>query len=128
MPRGSNELVRFIQDNIRIPVLGHPDGICDLYVDAAADTDLALRVALDSKTQDPACNAIEAPTRSITEGGIRLKFMAERLKALLAIGRERACWWSTQFTAHESVKGVLRALNIDESTIRLKRQRLLKRA
>ncbi|OUX72686.1 MAG: glutamate-5-semialdehyde dehydrogenase [Synechococcus sp. TMED90] len=60
IPRGSNELVRFIQDNTRIPVLGHADGICHLYVDAAADVDKAVRVALDSKTQYPAaCNAIE---------------------------------------------------------------------
>jgi glutamate-5-semialdehyde dehydrogenase len=60
IPRGSNALVRFIQDNTRIPVLGHADGVCHLVVDAAADPDLALRVALDSKTQYPAaCNAIE---------------------------------------------------------------------
>jgi len=60
IPRGSNALVRFIQDNTRIPVLGHADGVCHLYVDETADPDLALRVALDSKTQYPAaCNAIE---------------------------------------------------------------------
>ncbi|KAF0652441.1 gamma-glutamyl phosphate reductase [Cyanobium sp. Copco_Reservoir_LC18] len=60
IPRGSNALVRFIQDNTRIPVLGHADGICHLYVDQAADPALALRIALDSKTQYPAaCNAIE---------------------------------------------------------------------
>jgi glutamate-5-semialdehyde dehydrogenase len=60
IPRGSNALVRFIQDNTRIPVLGHADGVCHLVVDAAADPAMALRVALDSKTQYPAaCNAIE---------------------------------------------------------------------
>jgi glutamate-5-semialdehyde dehydrogenase len=60
IPRGSNALVRFIQENTRIPVLGHADGICHLYVDEAADLDQALRVALDAKTQYPAaCNAIE---------------------------------------------------------------------
>ncbi|MEY4297330.1 MAG: hypothetical protein RLZZ423_509, partial [Cyanobacteriota bacterium] len=60
IPRGSNALVRFIQDNTRIPVLGHADGICHLYVDAEADLEQALRVAIDSKTQYPAaCNAIE---------------------------------------------------------------------
>jgi glutamate-5-semialdehyde dehydrogenase len=60
IPRGSNALVRFIQENTRIPVLGHADGICHLYVDQAADLDQALRVALDAKTQYPAaCNAIE---------------------------------------------------------------------
>ena len=60
IPRGSNELVRFIQDNTRIPVLGHADGICHLYVDRSADLEQALRLAIDSKTQYPAaCNAIE---------------------------------------------------------------------
>ena len=60
IPRGSNELVRFIQDNTRIPVLGHADGVCHLYVDSEADPAQALTIALDSKVQYPAaCNAIE---------------------------------------------------------------------
>ena len=60
IPRGSNELVRFIQDNTRIPVLGHADGVCHLYVDAEADPDQAVTIALDSKVQYPAaCNAME---------------------------------------------------------------------
>ena len=60
IPRGSNALVRFIQDNTRIPVLGHADGICHLYVDRQVDVDQALAVAIDAKTQYPAaCNAIE---------------------------------------------------------------------
>jgi glutamate-5-semialdehyde dehydrogenase len=60
IPRGSNALVRFIQDNTRIPVLGHADGICHLYVDRLVDQQQALRIALDAKTQYPAaCNAIE---------------------------------------------------------------------
>ena len=60
IPRGSNELVRFIQDNTRIPVLGHADGICHLYVDQEVDLAQAVRIAVDAKTQYPAaCNAIE---------------------------------------------------------------------
>ena len=60
IPRGSNELVQFIQDNTRIPVLGHADGICHLYVDASVDIAKAISIALDSKIQYPAaCNAIE---------------------------------------------------------------------
>ncbi len=60
IPRGSNELVRFIQENTRIPVLGHADGICHLFVDKDAHIDQAISIAIDSKTQYPAaCNAIE---------------------------------------------------------------------
>ncbi|ABM71864.1 Gamma-glutamyl phosphate reductase [Prochlorococcus marinus str. MIT 9515] len=60
IPRGSNELVKFIQENTGIPVLGHADGICHLYIDDEVNLDIALKVALDSKIQYPAaCNAIE---------------------------------------------------------------------
>ncbi len=60
IPRGSNSFVRFVQENTRIPVLGHAEGICHLYVDAQADMNQAVEVAVDSKIQYPAaCNAIE---------------------------------------------------------------------
>ena len=60
IPRGSNSFVQFIQDNTRIPVLGHADGICHLYIDPEADLEKAVPIAVDSKTQYPAaCNAIE---------------------------------------------------------------------
>jgi len=60
IPRGSNEFVRYIQDNTRIPVLGHADGICHLYIDQFADLEMAIALSLDAKTQYPAaCNAIE---------------------------------------------------------------------
>ncbi len=60
IPRGSNELVKFIQQNTKIPVLGHADGICHLFIDNDVNIDMALSVALDSKVQYPAaCNAIE---------------------------------------------------------------------
>ena len=60
IPRGSNELVKFIKENTKIPVLGHADGICHIYIDNEADIDIAIKVSLDSKIQYPAaCNAIE---------------------------------------------------------------------
>ncbi|MBN1125564.1 MAG: glutamate-5-semialdehyde dehydrogenase [Sedimentisphaerales bacterium] len=60
VPRGSNEFVRHIMDNTNIPVLGHADGICHVYVDAEADLDMAVGIAVDSKCQYMAvCNAAE---------------------------------------------------------------------
>ncbi|MBN1441850.1 MAG: glutamate-5-semialdehyde dehydrogenase [Planctomycetes bacterium] len=60
IPRGSNELVRAIQSSTRIPVLGHADGICAVYIDRAADVRKAVSVVLDAKAQYPAvCNAAE---------------------------------------------------------------------
>ncbi|MED5321606.1 MAG: glutamate-5-semialdehyde dehydrogenase [Cyanobacteriota bacterium] len=84
IPRGSNELVRFIQDNTRIPVLGHADGVCHLYVDAAADVGKAVRVAVDSKSQYPAaCNAIET---LLVHRSIAQPFLAAALPAFAAAG------------------------------------------
>jgi len=60
IPRGSNALVRSIKDASRIPVLGHADGICSVYVDEHADLDKAVKICVDSKTQyAAACNAME---------------------------------------------------------------------
>jgi glutamate-5-semialdehyde dehydrogenase len=51
IPRGSNSLVQNIQNNTRIPVMGHADGICSVYLDESADTEKAVRVVLDSKVR-----------------------------------------------------------------------------
>lgn len=60
IPRGSKALVEYVQANTRIPVLGHSEGICHIYVDRAADEELALRVIEDAKLDYPAaCNAVE---------------------------------------------------------------------
>ncbi|MBC8284289.1 MAG: glutamate-5-semialdehyde dehydrogenase [Nitrospinae bacterium] len=60
VPRGSNAFVKYIQENTRIPVLGHSEGVCHGYVDKYADLDKSLRICLDSKLQYPAaCNAME---------------------------------------------------------------------
>jgi glutamate-5-semialdehyde dehydrogenase len=86
IPRGSNALVRFIQDHTRIPVLGHADGICHLYVDAAADLEQALRLALDSKTQYPAaCNAIET---LLVHRSVAPAFLERAVPAFAAAGVE----------------------------------------
>ena len=60
IPRGGNQFVQYIMKNTRIPVMGHADGICHVFVDRAADLDKAVRIAVDSKTQYVGvCNAAE---------------------------------------------------------------------
>lgn len=60
IPRGSNKLVKYIQENTKIPVLGHASGICHIFVDKSAKVDLAKKVCVDAKIQYPsACNAVE---------------------------------------------------------------------
>ena len=84
IPRGSNELVQFIQDNTRIPVLGHADGICHLFVDAAADLHKAVKIAVDSKTQYPAaCNAIET---LLVHRSVAKEFLARACPAFQEVG------------------------------------------
>lgn len=60
IPRGSNELVRFIKESTKIPVLGHADGLCSIYLTATADGPKAAAAIVDSKTSYPAaCNSVE---------------------------------------------------------------------
>jgi len=60
IPRGSNEFVQYIMNNSKIPVMGHADGICHIYVDGAANIEKAVPIIIDSKTQYvAACNATE---------------------------------------------------------------------
>lgn len=60
IPRGGNELVRYIKGATKIPVLGHADGICSIYLTASADKDKAITGVVDSKTSYPAaCNSVE---------------------------------------------------------------------
>lgn len=80
IPRGSNAFVRYIMDNSRIPVLGHADGICHVYVDASADVGMAVRITVDAKTQYVAvCNAVET---LLVHKDIAAKFLPAAAKAL----------------------------------------------
>ncbi|MHB0979862.1 MAG: glutamate-5-semialdehyde dehydrogenase [Thermoleophilia bacterium] len=118
IPRGSNSFVRFVQDNTRIPVLGHADGICHLYVDAAADIAAAVPIAVDAKTQYPAaCNAIEtllvhrdaaaaflpAAAAALRAAGVTLRADEEARAVLAATGLDgiepaAADDWSTEYS------------------------------
>jgi len=60
IPRGGEELIRFVAQNSRIPVIKHYKGVCHLYVDSAADVDMAVKLTFNSKVQRPGvCNALE---------------------------------------------------------------------
>lgn len=80
IPRGSNSFVQYIMENTKIPVMGHADGICHVYVDKDADIDKAVKIVVDSKTQYVAvCNAVET---LLVHKDIAEKFMPVLYKAL----------------------------------------------
>jgi gamma-glutamyl phosphate reductase len=100
IPRGSGELVRSIQAATRIPVLGHAEGVCHLYLDAAAEPAMATKLAVDGKCDYPAaCNATETLLvhraflprlaevgRALAAAGVVLRADAEARAALAAAG------------------------------------------
>lgn len=78
IPRGSNALVSYIKENTRIPVLGHADGVCHVYVDSSASADEACKIVVDAKTDYPsACNAMETLLlhRATLENGVALSVL-----------------------------------------------------
>lgn len=82
IPRGSNAFVQYVQQNTNIPVLGHADGICHLYVDATAEFTKAIPIVVDAKTHYPAaCNAIET---LLVHETIAAEFLPEVVTALQA--------------------------------------------
>lgn len=86
IPRGSNELVQHIMENTKIPVMGHADGICHVYVDRAAALDQAVRIAVDSKTQYVSvCNAAET---LLVHAEVARAFFEKAVPALTAKGVE----------------------------------------
>lgn len=86
IPRGSNSFVQYVQDNTRIPVLGHADGICHLYLDKAAEINKAIAITVDAKTHYPsACNAIET---LLVHQDIAAEFLPQIAQALNAEGVE----------------------------------------
>lgn len=89
IPRGGNDLVRFVKANTRIPVMGHADGLCAAYLEASADPQLAARVVADAKASYPAaCNSLE--TLLVEEAAVETVFPAVA-EALVARGVELRC-------------------------------------
>ena len=107
IPRGSNELVRYIKSSTKIPVLGHADGLCSIYLEHTADPAMAVKVLVDSKTSYPAaCNSVET---FLVEETALLTVLPPVAEALLAKGVSLRCdpaskkVLTTQLPAHSSV-------------------------
>ena len=84
IPRGSNAFVSYIMNHTKIPVMGHADGICHIYIDAAADLKKAIPIVIDAKTQyTAACNAVET---LLVHEAIAEEFLPEAAKALHEAG------------------------------------------
>ncbi|MEN9220723.1 MAG: glutamate-5-semialdehyde dehydrogenase, partial [Thermostichales cyanobacterium GMQP_bins_62] len=111
IPRGSNAFVRYVQENTRIPVLGHADGICHLFIDASADAEMAVKLTVDSKVQYPAaCNAIETllvhqdcaqrilplVAAALREQGVQLRG-CERSRAIVPMDAATEADWDTEY-------------------------------
>lgn len=102
VPRGSREFVEYISTNSKVPVLGHGEGICHVYVDRAADLAKAHAIVLDAKTQYPAaCNSVET---LLVHKDVAAGFLPEAAANLSAAGVElRGC---------ERTRAILRGASI----------------
>jgi glutamate-5-semialdehyde dehydrogenase len=116
IPRGSNEFVKYIQDNTRIPVLGHSSGICHVFVDNKADLKKAIDICYDAKVQYPAvCNAMET---LLVHSEIAGKFLPEIGKRYDGAGVEMRCDDPTFHLMRDKgfLKAILHATEEDWST------------
>lgn len=108
IPRGSNELVSYIKANTRIPVLGHADGVCHVYVDASADAETASKIAVDAKTDYPsACNAMETlllHKNTLNNGVASAVLMALRVAGVKCLGGPNAMRLGLSDVAAEELK------------------------
>lgn len=119
IPRGSNDLVRFVQDNTRIPVLGHADGVCHIYIDDAADEDKALKIVLDAKTQYPsACNSVE--TLLIHKEKLESflpRITSELQKSKVEVRLDESCMAAVNASKFEIDRSLLKLATSDDWTI-----------
>ncbi len=112
IPRGSREFVRHVAAHSSIPVLGHGEGICHVYVDSMADLEKAFNIAFDSKVQYPAaCNAMET---LLVHQAVASVFLPEMISRFQAAGVQvRGCPQTIKFGR---VQGVVPATEDDWSS------------
>lgn len=97
IPRGSNSLVKYIKENTKIPVLGHSDGICHIYIDEYADINKTVKICIDAKCQYPsACNSVET---ILVHKSLLNSFVPELISAL----REK----DVEILADENIKNIV---------------------
>lgn len=103
IPRGSNELVRYIQAHTRIPVLGHAEGICHIYVDKSANLEMAKEIVYDAKLQyTAACNSLET---LLIHKDIAKEALEKILGKLQSAGVElRGCYLTKSLSANINIK------------------------
>ncbi len=101
IPRGGEELIRFVAENSSIPVLKHYKGVCHIFVDKQADRAKALPIVLNSKVQRPGvCNALEG---LLIHEELAESFLPELASALVREGVElRGCSKATAISSHIS--------------------------
>lgn len=90
IPRGGEGLIRFVQENSRIPVIKHYKGVCHVYVDRFADLKMAREIAFNAKVQRPGvCNAMET---LLVHKAVARRFLPEMIREFRAAGVEiRGC-------------------------------------
>lgn len=90
IPRGGEELIRFVTTHSKIPVIKHYKGVCHIFVDESADLDMAIRICLNAKTQKPGvCNAMET---LLVHRNIANEFLPKISEAMMREGVElRGC-------------------------------------
>jgi glutamate-5-semialdehyde dehydrogenase len=99
IPRGGEELIRFVTNHSKIPVIKHYKGVCHIFVDETADLEMAIRVCLNAKVQRPGvCNAMET---LLVHEKVASRFLPKVAKALQKEGVElRGCSRTRKFLSH----------------------------
>ena len=112
IPRGSNKFVDYVKSNTKIPVLGHSDGICHVYIDKDANLDKAVSISYDSKCQYPAvCNAMETllvhkdtaqnflpeMADKFKKAGVEIRGCPETVKIIPNINKASEEDWKTEY-------------------------------
>ena len=128
IPRGSNSLVKYIKANTKIPVLGHSDGICHIYIDESADLQKTIKVCIDAKCQYPsACNSVETIlinnnavdkiyknlVSALTSNGVKIKADEQLIELSPNVELANNNDWETEYG--EKIVSIKQVSSVDEA-------------